>query len=138
MAVADSPARPSASFVPFAVEDDAIHAALAGLTGNATRGRTLVLDRRHGNCLICHALPSIDEPFQGDIGPSLAGVGGRLSRGQIRLRLIDQSVLNPDTLMPPYYRIAGLTDVAQEFRGSPALSAQDIEDVIAYLASLTH
>ena len=120
----------------FTVIGDAIPEPLAGKPGDPARGRQIVLDRAIGNCLICHRLPEAGEPFQGDLGPSLAGVGRRLSRGQIRLRIVDQSRLNPATVMPPYYRIDGLNRVAAQYRGRPALSAEQIEDVVAYLATL--
>ena len=127
----------AADMVVLAVSGDAVPAALGGLDGDADRGRAVVLDRRRGNCLICHAFPVEGERFQGEIGPPMAGVGTRLDRGQIRLRLIDQSRLNPQTIMPPYYRVDGLRDVAPEYRGRPALTAQEIEDVVAYLTTLT-
>lgn len=132
-------ARPAAAdgLLPYAVRGDAVPAPLGGLIGDAGRGRAVVLDRRRGNCLICHAFPVADEPFQGSLGPAMAGVGSRLDPGQIRLRLIDQSRLNPRTIMPPYYRVEGLVNVAPEYRGRPALAAQEIEDVIAWLATLT-
>ncbi len=123
--------------LPFAVTGDAVREPLGGLKGDPERGRATVLDRRKGNCLICHAFPIADEPFQGDIGPPMAGVASRLSEGQIRLRLIDQSRINTETIMPPYYRVDGLNNVAAEYAGRPALDAQDIEDVVAYLMSLT-
>ncbi len=123
--------------IPYEVRGDAVPEPLGGLKGDAARGRAIVLDRRSGNCLICHAFPIEREPFQGEIGPPLAGVASRLTEGQIRLRLIDQSRINPKTIMPPYYRVEGLTNVAPEYKGKPALSAQGIEDVVAYLASLT-
>ena len=66
----------------------------------------------------------------------LAGVGARLEAGQIRLRLVDASLVNPQTVMPPYFRTENLQDVAPAFRGKPALSAQEIEDVVSYLATL--
>lgn len=72
----------------------------------------------------------------GDLGPSLAGVGSRLSAGQIRLRIVDAMRLNPDTIMPSYYRVDGLNQVAEAWRGKPVLSAQQIEDAIAYLQTL--
>lgn len=134
--VAPSSYASSSAIVDFVVRGDAVPAPLAGLTGDAMRGEEVVRDRRVGNCLICHSGP-VDESFPGDIGPPLAGVGKRLQPGQLRLRLIDQSRLNPDTLMPPYYRIDGLTDVAPEIAGLPALTAQQIEDVVAYLSTLT-
>lgn len=121
---------------PFAVVGDAIPAPLGGLTGDVRRGAALVRDRERGNCLICHQGADPTEPFQGSIGPPLAGVGARLDAGKIRLRLVDASLLNPQTVMPPYFRTENLHDVAPAFRGKPALSAQEIEDVVSYLATL--
>jgi sulfur-oxidizing protein SoxX len=120
----------------FTVVGDAIPEPLSGVPGDPARGRQIVLDRELGNCLICHQVPEAGEPFQGDLGPNLAGVGRRLNRGQIRLRLVDQSRLNPATVMPPYHRIDGLNRVAAPYRGRPVLSAEQIEDVVAYLATL--
>lgn len=134
--VAGVQAAGPAGIQAFVRTDDAVEKPLGGLSGDVTRGKAVVLDRRRGNCLICHALPAVDEPFQGEIGPDLKGVGSRLTAGQIRLRLIDQSVLNPKTVMPPYYRVAGLHDVAPAYAGKPALDAQEIEDVVAYLTTL--
>lgn len=129
-------ASPATALEPFAVAGDAIPAPLGGLTGDAQRGATLVRDRERGNCLICHRGADPSEPFQGTIGPPLADVGARLDAGQIRLRLVDASLLNPQTVMPPYFRTENLHDVAPTFRGKPALSAQEIEDVVSYLAAL--
>jgi L-cysteine S-thiosulfotransferase len=116
--------------------EDAIAGPLEDRIGDAARGQTIVLNRAAGNCLICHYVPVPTEPFQGDLGPDLAGVGARLSVAQLRLRMVDQTRLNPRTLMPPYYRSDGLTQVAETFRGKTVLSAQEIEDVIAWLATL--
>ena len=115
---------------------DAVDAPIDGKVGEVGRGRAIVLDRASGNCLICHHVPVLYEPFQGNIGPDLAGVGGRLTAGQLRLRLMDQSVLNPSTMMPPYHRVMGLVRVAPQFDGKPILDAQQIEDVVAWLVSL--
>lgn len=115
----------------------AIAEPLDGKVGDPTRGRQIVLDRGVGNCLICHKVP--DEPgerFQGELGPDLSGVGGRLNAGEIRLRMVDQTRLNPATIMPPYHKIEGLNRVGAEWRGKPALSAQQIEDIVGYLARL--
>ena len=122
--------------LPYEVRGDAVPAPLGGLTGEARRGRAIVADRRRGYCLICHSAPVPGARFMGDIGPPLTGVAARLTVGQIRLRLIDQSRINPETIMPPYYRVRGLTDVAPEYRGRPALTAQEVEDVVAYLRTL--
>jgi len=138
MAVAVAVCGPAAAggVQPFTVTGDAVASPLGGLAGDAARGRAVVVDRRRGNCLICHAVPTVAAPFQGRIGPSLAGVGGRLTAVQMRLRLIDQSRIKPDTIMPPYYRTEDLHDVAPEYRGKPALGAQEIEDVLAFLMTL--
>ena len=126
----------AATFVTYSVDGDRIAAPLDGLAGNAVRGRRIVLDREIGNCLICHQVPEPTERFQGDLGPDLAGVGLRLDAGQLRLRLVDQSRLNPATIMPPYHRTERLTRVMEKYRGRPVLAAQEIEDVVAYLATL--
>lgn len=120
----------------FVVEGDAIALPLGGLVGDAARGRALALDRARGNCLICHHVPVPDEPFMGDLGPDLTGVGARLTAGQIRLRLVDQSQVAPATLMPSYYRATGLTRVAERYKESPVLTAQEIEDAVSWLVTL--
>ncbi|MGF1456861.1 MAG: c-type cytochrome [Alphaproteobacteria bacterium] len=122
--------------LPFEQRGDSVPNPIGGLIGDPQRGRAIVLDRADGNCLICHRVPVEGEAFMGEIGPSLAGVADRLTVGQIRLRMIDQSRINPDTIMPPYYRVEGLRDVAPEFAGRPAFDAQALEDVVAWLATL--
>jgi sulfur-oxidizing protein SoxX len=125
-----------AQVAPFAVAEDAIVAPLAGLSGDAARGAAVVRNRESANCLICHAIPDPREPFMGEVGPPLAGVGSRLSAGQIRLRLVDPTMVNPGAVMPAYHRVAGLVNVDPRFRGRPVLTAQEIEDVVAYLLTL--
>jgi L-cysteine S-thiosulfotransferase len=118
------------------VVGDAIPASLTGSPGDAARGRAIVADRQVGLCLLCHTAPIAEERFQGNLAPSLAGAGSRWSEGQLRLRLVDASRLNADTIMPPYYRTGGLQRVAKSFSGKTILSAGQIEDVVAYLVSL--
>lgn len=118
------------------IDGDQIEAPIDNRIGDAARGKAVVLDRRVGNCLICHRVPVPQENFQGEIGPDLGGIGSRLSAGQIRLRVVDAQRLNPATLMPPYYRTSGLRRVASAYAGKPALTAQDVEDVVAWLVSL--
>ncbi len=118
------------------VVGDAIPAPLTTTQPDAARGRAILLDRAKGNCLICHRLPVATEPFQGTIGPDLSGIGRRLTTSQIRLRLVDQSRLNAATLMPPLYRTAQLVRVDAHYRDKTVLSAIEIEDSVAYLASL--
>jgi sulfur-oxidizing protein SoxX len=120
---------------PYAVVGDAIAQSLTGAPGDAARGRALVLERS-STCILCHSGPFPETRFQGDLAPSLAGAGGRWSEGQLRLRLVDASSLNPATIMPSYYRLDGLLRVGPAWRGKPILSAEQIEDMVAYLASL--
>jgi L-cysteine S-thiosulfotransferase len=121
---------------PFTVEGDAIAASLTGTQGDPARGRAIVTNRQVGLCLLCHSGPFPEERLQGNMAPDLAGAGARWSEGQLRLRIVDAGRLNPDTIMPPYYRIDGLHRVAPPFRGKPVLSAEQIEDVVAFLATL--
>jgi sulfur-oxidizing protein SoxX len=120
---------------PYVVVGDAIADSLTGAPGDATQGRALVLNRL-STCILCHNGPFPEEKFQGDLAPSLAGAGTRWSAGQLRLRIVDGSRLNPATIMPSYYRLDGLQRVGTSWRGKPILSAEQIEDIVAYLASL--
>jgi len=120
----------------YTVVGDAIPASLTGTPGDAARGRSLVMDRRVGLCLLCHSGPFPEERFQGTIGPDLRGVGARLSAGQIRLRIVDPGKLDSATIMPAYFRTTGLTRVAAAYRGKPVLSAAQIEDIVAFLVGL--
>jgi L-cysteine S-thiosulfotransferase len=122
--------------LPFTIVGDVVAAPLGGHVGNAVRGERLVRDRERGNCLICHSVPVPEERFQGNLGPPLSGVGTRLTQGQIRLRLIDQTRVSPDTIMPSYYRTHDLVRVAPRYQGKPALTAAEIEDVVVWLAGL--
>lgn len=121
--------------VPYAVVSDAIPLPLAGAAGDASAGRAIVVNRAY-TCLLCHSGPFAEQRFQGDLAPSLAGTGSRWSEGQLRLRLVDASRLNAATIMPSYYRVDGLQRVGDAWLGKPILSAQQIEDVVAYLTTL--
>ena len=115
---------------------DSLPSSLTGAAGDPAAGKKIVLDRHVGLCLLCHSGPFPEERFQGDLAPSLAGVGARLSAGQIRLRIVDASRVNPQTIMPPYFRTDGLQHVAPAYRGKTVLTAQQVEDVVAFLVSL--
>lgn len=104
--------------------------------GDAQRGREIVANRQLGLCLLCHSAPIPEERFQGNLAPDLAGAGSRWTEEQLRQRIKDSSTLNPDTIMPAYHKTEGLTRVAPAQRGKPILSEQQIEDVVAYLATL--
>jgi L-cysteine S-thiosulfotransferase len=121
---------------PYEIVGDAIPAPLTATPGDAARGRAIVINRRVGLCLLCHTGPFPEEKLQGNLAPDLAGTGSRWSAGQLRLRLVDARRLNPETIMPPYYRFDGLDRVAPAFQGKPIFSAQQIEDVVAFLATL--
>jgi L-cysteine S-thiosulfotransferase len=130
------PAGPAAAQVaPYQVAGDGIPASLTGLPGDAARGRASFGNRQVSTCLLCHADPSIEAP-QATIGTSLRGVGTRLTPAQIRLQLVDARRLDPDTVMPSFYAVAGLRRVAQAWQDRPVLTAAQIEDLVAFLATL--
>jgi sulfur-oxidizing protein SoxX len=120
---------------PYIVVGDAIPASLTGARGDTTRGRALVVERS-STCILCHSGPFPEQRFLGDVAPSLAGTGSRWSEGELRLRLVDASRLNAATIMPSYYRIDGLSRVGRAWRGKAILSAEQIEDMVAYLVTL--
>jgi L-cysteine S-thiosulfotransferase len=121
---------------PYTVAGNAIPVPLTGTRGDATRGRSIVGNRQVGLCLLCHSGPFPEEKFQGTLAPDLKGAGSRWNEGQLRLRIVDSSRLYPDTMMPSYYRVDGLSRVAPAFAGKPVLTAEQIEDVVAYLVTL--
>jgi L-cysteine S-thiosulfotransferase len=118
------------------IEGDGIPLALNGLIGDASRGRSIVVNRQKGLCLLCHSGPFQEEKFQGNLAPSLAGAGTRLTPEQIRLRLVNNQLVNRNSIMPAYYHIESFTLVARSFRDRTILTAQEIEDVVAFLATL--
>lgn len=121
---------------PVQIRDLAIAEPLEGKAGDADRGYLVFTARDQGHCVLCHAVDSIDLEFQGNVGPPLTGLGSRLSAAEIRYRIIGAQQIWPETVMPSYYRVEGLNRVGLEFQGHPALSAQQIEDLVAYLSSL--
>ena len=125
-----------APLVIYQVEGDAIAQPLTAVPGDIGRGRAIVANRQVGLCLLCHAGPLPEERFQGNLGPNLAGSGTRWSEGQLRLRIVDAGRINPDSIMPAYYRIDGLARVSPAQRDRPILEAQQVEDVVAYLRTL--
>jgi len=136
VAVGISGAYADAALRPYVIVDDAIPASLTGAPGDPVRGKAIVSSRQTGLCLLCHSAPLSEEKFQGTIGPDLKGVGSRNTEGQLRLRIVDPRIFNPDTIMPAYYRRVGLTRVAPAFRGKTVLTAEEIEDVVAFLMTL--
>jgi sulfur-oxidizing protein SoxX len=121
--------------VSYKIVGDGIPESLTGAAGDAARGRALVLDRTT-TCILCHSGPFPETRFQGDLAPDLAGAGNRWSASQLRLRLVDAAHFNPDTIMPSYYRTDGFVRVGRNWTGKPILNAAQIEDIVAFLATL--
>jgi len=120
----------------FEVVGDGIPKPLSADPGDAARGRAIVANRQVGLCLLCHTAPIAEERFQGTLAPDLAGAGTRSTAAQLRLRLADSRRVNPQSIMPAYFRADGLSRVGKNWQGKTLLGAQQIEDVIAYLVSL--
>jgi sulfur-oxidizing protein SoxX len=119
-----------------AFASDSIPASLTGAKGDPARGRAIVANRQVGLCLLCHSGPFPEERFQGNLAPDLTAVGARLSEGQIRERIVDPTKVNPQSIMPAYYKSEGLVRVAPAYRGKTVLTAEQIEDIVAYLLTL--
>jgi len=121
--------------VPYRVVGDAIEVPLTAAPADAVRGRAVV-SGRDANCLLCHSVTDPVARFAGNLAPPLDGVGARLAAGQLRLRVVDSSRLNRNSIMPSYYRTTGLNEVAAIWRDKPILTAQQVEDAVAYLLTL--
>ena len=132
----------STGLAPFKVVavdgSDAIPEPLTDKPGNAAAGAKVVVNRRQGNCLGCHQVSSLStESFHGEIGPSLDGVAERWDAAHLRMIVVNpKHVFTEATVMPAFYRIEGLHRVRPEFQGKPILTAQQVEDVVAYLTTL--
>jgi sulfur-oxidizing protein SoxX len=135
-ALLDGGAARSAEMHSYQIIGGAIAASLTGAPGDVARGRSIVLNRTVGLCLLCHSGPFPEERLQGNLAPNLKGTGARWSTGELRLRIVDSRKLNPDTIMPAYYSLEDLNRVALGYRGKPILTAEQIEDVVAFLTTL--
>jgi sulfur-oxidizing protein SoxX len=134
---ADPSAGNRDAFVEWKVTDLTIQAPLAGLEGDPRRGRTVAITPAKGNCLACHVMPVAEQEFHGTLGPPLDGVASRYTEAQLRLLLVDMKQLNPASMMPSFYKNpADLRRVAKRYQGKTVLTAQEIEDVVAYLTTL--
>ena len=107
---------------------------LTGKPGDPANGRKVVAKK--GTCLSCHVMPIPEEADHGKVGPDLHGVASRLTEGEIRQRIVDPKVVNPDTIMIAFHKTEGLRQVAKKWEGKPALTAEEVEDVVAYLTTL--
>ena len=120
-----------------AIVGNAIPEPLTDEPGDPLRGELIARDASNATCLICHQMPIPDEPNPGNIGPDLAGIANRYTEGELRLRIVNPKVVNPNTVMPAYYVLDGLNQVEAQYRGTTIYSAQDVEDVLAFLMTLT-
>ena len=110
-------------------------ASLAGCAtvGDVQRGREVFVSRDQGHCVLCHTIAGT---AAGNVGPSLANVGGRLTSEEIRVRIEDITRVNPNATMPAYHRTEGLTRVAPQYAGKPVLTREQVNDLVAYLSAL--
>lgn len=129
--------RPALVLIALAPMAHAMDAPLTGQAGDPVAGRAIVVEATKGLCILCHAGPWPDVPFMGDLAPDLTGVGAALTVAELRQRIVDSRVVMPQTIMPPYHATEGLTRVGATWQGQPILTAQEVEDVVAYLATLT-
>lgn len=118
------------------VEENSIPKSLTGKPGDPTRGKKVAVDRKKGNCLACHVMPISSQQFHGEVGPTLVGVGSRYDEGELRLRVVNPKILNPESIMPAFFKSKGFHRPLKKFEGKSVLKAQEIEDVIAYLKTL--
>ena len=123
----------------YRVVNGGIPTPLTGERGSPQRGKAVAVNSHQGNCIICHHIPIHEVPSGafGNLGPSLAGVAARLTEPELRLRIVDFKVLNPETIMPAYHRVTALRQVHPTYRGKPILSAREVEDLVAFLLTLT-
>jgi L-cysteine S-thiosulfotransferase len=126
----------SEGLMRYRIINGAIPEPLTDQPGGPERGRRIALDREGGDCTICHAMPLPQRQFHGTIGPPLDDVGRRYTAGELRLRLVDPKRIVPESIMPAYYKVEGLQRVLERYQGKPILTAQQIEDVVAYLLTL--
>ncbi len=123
--------------VKYEIVDNGISKSLTGKSGDAVKGEKTFTNRKLGNCLACHQVTAIpSQPFHGEIGPSLDGVADRYSEAELRMQVVNAKVINPDTIMPAFYRTDGFERVLKKFQGKPILNAEQVEDVLAYLKTL--
>lgn len=136
---AESPASqaPVEDYCQWTVSNYEISEPLCGLSGDVQRGRGIVSDSSRGNCIACHVLPLEHISVYGTIGPALTGIGGRYTESQLRLRVTDMRQINPMSIMPGFYRDPSLINRPDKrYIGRTFLTAQQVEDVVAYLATL--
>lgn len=120
------------------IQDGEVANSLTGVSGNPETGRAVFADRKLGNCLACHQNNDMKElSFHGEVGPEMNGVADRWEPAQLRAILVNsKAVFGDETIMPGFYSLGNRHRVAEKFQGKTILSAQDVEDIIAYLQTL--
>jgi len=118
------------------VDESSIPLSLTGKKGNSDKGRKLVINRKKGNCLACHTMPIPEQPYHGKVGPDLNGVASRYEEGELRLLIVNPKIVNETTMMPAFYKNSGFNRVHKKFKGKTILSAQEVEDIVAYITTL--
>jgi sulfur-oxidizing protein SoxX len=126
----------SAETVPYSIIGEGIPKSLTGKAGDAKAGRKVAYNRKTGNCLACHKLPIPEQQFHGEVGPDLGGIASRSSEAELRLRIVNPKMANPDTIMPAFYRDRGFRRLQKKWVGKTILKAQQVEDLLAYLMTL--
>lgn len=117
------------------VDEDSIPRSLTGMPGDPAKGKKWAIAGRLGHCIACHVMP-VDQPYMGEVGPSLVGVASRYTAGEIRMLIVNPKVVNEDTMMPAFYKADGFHRVRKAFVGKTMLSAEQVEDIVAYLLTL--
>ena len=121
-----------------------IETSLSGAPGDAEAGAKVMTTRGLGNCVACHKVDALDAAFQGEVGPPLNGVGGDRSEAELRGIVANAKMTFEGTVMPAFYKTSGFIRPGDGYTGKgaaeedlePLLTAQQIEDVVAYLMTL--
>jgi len=120
-----------------AFEDGSVMASLTGSAGDAAAGRKAFMNRKQGNCLACHMNDDMSEQqFHGEVGPPLDGVGDRWEAAELRGIVVNAKMMFDGTIMPAFYIDSGYERPLKKFDGKSILTAQQVEDVVAYLLTL--
>ncbi|MCK8484956.1 sulfur oxidation c-type cytochrome SoxX [Aliiroseovarius sp. S2029] len=125
-------------------EDGAIAQSLTGVAGNPTEGAKVISTKSLGNCVACHEITDLaDVPFHGEVGPLLDGAGDRWTEAELRGIVANAKMMFEGSMMPSFYKTDGFTRLGNAYTGKahegevePLLTAQQIEDVVAYLMTL--
>ncbi len=132
VAIAEAPKPMDVKF-----EDGAVSMSLTGAAGDAAAGAKVFANRKLGNCLACHMNSDMPEqPFHGEVGPTLDGAGSRWSEAELRGIVTNSKEMFPDTIMPAFYRVDGFNRPLEKFEGKSILTPEQVEDVVAYLMTL--